>query len=219
MFVKLWMNSNPITIVAGQTIADADQLLREHKIRRLPVVDKEGHLIGIVSKHDVADALPSSVDSTCDGTPGLSNSVQIQAIMTASPMTVDPLTPLETVAKQMRKHKLGGMPVVQDGKLVGVITESDIFSAFMTMLGADSEGARIEMVIGKTSRALYDCLELCRRYHVHILAITVYRDYSDEHQLVTVRLEGDEMQDMLAALRRSGATVYRILEADGSDTP
>lgn len=215
MFVKLWMKENPITITADQTVAAARTCMKDNHIRRLPVVDEEGGLIGILSRQDLAETRPPATGSQ-DAPVPLAPTTTVEAIMTTSPLVAEPMTPLETVAQRMRRHKIGAMPVVQDGKLVGIITESDVFSAFMTIMGAGGEGARIEMVIGKTSRSLYEALEICKRYHMLILAIAVYHNYSDSQQLLTIRVTGQELADMLAALRKSGAKVNRIIEENES---
>ena len=211
MFVKLWMKENPITISAEQTVADARICMKEKNIRRLPVVDGQGNLIGMLSRQDLAETRPPDANQQTAPLP-LSPATTVEAIMTPSPMVAEPMTPLETVAQRMRRHKVGAMPVVQDGKLVGIITESDIFSAFMTIMGAGGEGARIEMVIAKTSRSLYEVLEICKRYHMLTIAIAIYHNYSENQQLLTLRVVGEELAEMLAALRKTGAKVNRIIE-------
>ena len=104
------------------------------------------------------------------------------------------------------------MPVVEDGKLIGIITESDIFSAFTSVLGAEEEGARIEILVPKTAKSFYEVTDICKRYRMNIQALTIYRDFSDQYQLLTIRLSGEELEDMLAALRKSGIKINRIIE-------
>ncbi len=211
MFVKLWMSSTLITIRQEQTIAEAYACLQEKKIRRIPVVDDGGNLIGIVSRQDVVNAMPSIVDGSSAGAPAfIADATKVQDIMTRSPMWVEPATPLESVAHSMRQHKIGGMPVLDKGRLVGIITESDIFSAFMKVLGAGEDGARIEIIIGKKSSDLYDAMDIFRRYDMDLQAITVYHGFGTNQRLVTIRVVGDELEDMLDALRRSGAQINRI---------
>ena len=214
MFVKLWMKTQLITVLAQQTIIEAHALMEERHVRRLPVVDESGKLTGIISKHDIADAMPSIIDGSSAGKAesGLPGTTPVAAVMTAHPISAGPMTPLESVAKQMRRHKVGGIPIVEDGKLVGIITESDIFSAFTSILGADGEGARIELSVGKTSKAFYEVMDICKRYRMNIQALTLYRDYSDQYQLMTIRISGEEMEEMLAALRKSGVKINRIIE-------
>ncbi len=211
MFVKLWMTSAPITINQKQTVAEAHACLQENTIRRIPVIDDNKALIGIVSQQDIINALPSVVDGSSVGSPSfLAQSTTIEDIMTHNPMWVAPDTPLESVAQRMRQHKIGGMPVLEDGKLVGIITESDVFSAFVEVLGAGEEGARIEMIIGKKSSDLYDIIDIFRRYDMSIQAITIHDGFSGTQRLVTLRVMGDELDDMLDALRSSGTQINRI---------
>ena len=209
MFVRLWMTREPITITPETTVAEAHICLQQHRIRRLPVVDADANLVGIVSKKDLLGILPSQLDGNNAGLQ-LSETTQVGDIMACNPISVTSLTPLETVAQLMRKHKIGGVPVVDDDQLVGIITESDIFSAFMEVLGAGGEGARIEMIIGKDSRALYTAMDIFKRYGLFVQAITVHSGFSEHKQLLTIRVSGEEIEEMLDALRRTGIQINRI---------
>jgi len=212
MFVKLWMSREPlITIDPEQSVAEARACLQQHRSRRIPVVDGDGTLLGIVSERDILNFLPSAADGSSAGSSTLSGATRVGEIMVCNPMCVKPLTPLETVARLMRQHKIGGMPVIEDnGRLVGIITESDIFAAFMEVLGAGGEGARIEMIIGKGSRDLYSVMDIFRRYDVLIQAITVHHGFAENKRLLTIRVLGEELDDMLDDMRRSGAQINRI---------
>lgn len=215
MFVKLWMTPAPlITIRPEQNVVQAQACLQENNIRRIPVVDADGRLVGIISQRDIMNIMPSTVDGSSARSSFLADATKVGDIMARQPMCVEPLTPLETVARSMRQHKIGGMPVVEDGRLVGIITESDIFAAFMEVLGAGGEGARIEMIIGKSSRDLYNVIDIFKKYDIFIQAITVHHDFGDNQRLLTIRVLGDELDEMLDALRRSGARINRIQLAD-----
>lgn len=209
MFVRLWMTTKLITIGPEQSVIEAQRCMQDNHIRRLPVVDADGTLVGIVSQGDILNFLPSAFDGSSRGS--LADSTKVGDIMTCSPMCVNPLTPLETVAQLMRQHKIGGMPVMDDNNmLVGIITESNIFSAFMEVLGAGGDGARIEMIIGKESRALYAVMDIFKRYDISVQAITVHHDFGENKRLLTIRVRGEELDEMIDALRRSGAQINRI---------
>ena len=108
MFVKLWMTSNVLTVNSSQPIVEVEQLMRDNRIRRVPVVD-DGKLVGIISREDLFRALPSIFDPSISPE-NLDRAGRIQAgsIMTRSPITVEPSTPLEHAALLMRTHKFGG---------------------------------------------------------------------------------------------------------------
>ena len=160
MFVKLWMTSNVLTVNSTQPILEVEQIMRENRIRRVPVVD-DGQLVGIISREDIFRALPSIFD------PSISPEVLDQAgrvdagsVMTRSPVTVEPSTPLEQAALMMRTHKFGSLLVMQDEQLVGIITETNIFDAFLEVLGAKKQGARIEIKIDHKPASFYAMLQV-----------------------------------------------------------
>lgn len=131
--VKDWMTTDLITITTETTLPEAAQLMKEKGIRRLPVVD-EGRLVGIVTWGDIREASPS--DSTSLSKYELYyllDKVVVGLIMTRSPIIVRPLTPISGAAQLMLANKIGSLPVVDHNRLVGIITESDIFR--MLVLG------------------------------------------------------------------------------------
>lgn len=211
MFVRLWMTTELITIGPEQSVAEAQSSMLDNRIRRIPVVDPEGSLVGIVSQRDIISFQPPIVDGSSAAASSPAGSTNVGDVMAPRPMCVNPLTPLETVAQLMRQHKIGGMPVVDNnGILVGIITESDIFSAFMEVLGAGGDGARIEMIISKESRTFYKVMDIFKRYDVFVQAITVHHDFGENKRLLTIRVRGEELDEMMDVLRRSGALINRI---------
>ena len=122
MFVKLWMTSNVLSVSSSQPMVEVEQMMRQHRIRRIPVLD-EGQLVGIISREDLFRAMPSIFDPSISPE-HLEQAGRITAgtIMTPSPITVDPSTPLEEAALLMRTHKFGSLVVVQDEQVVGIIT-------------------------------------------------------------------------------------------------
>ncbi|MEX2161656.1 MAG: CBS domain-containing protein [Anaerolineales bacterium] len=129
--VRDWMSRDVITITSSQTLPEAYEIMKEHKIRRLPVVDG-GKLVGIVTLGDLREASPSNATSlSVFEINYLVARLPVGKIMSRDPLTVTPATGLTEAAKLMLHHKIGGLPVVQGHKLVGVITESDIFRAYV----------------------------------------------------------------------------------------
>ena len=212
MFVKLWMNEEPITVLPGSTIAEAEDLMTLHKIRRLPVIDEDDHLLGILSKEDIKNALPSIIDARFDETSrALAHQATVEAFMSKNPITVDPMQPLEKVAAIMRKNKIGGIPVVVQEKLVGIITESDIFQAFTVVLGGNDEGIRIELSIGNESETLYSTLNLFKKHEMFLLNLTVCNDFNSENRLLTVRFRGEDIDPLIDDLWSTGCKINSII--------
>ncbi len=126
MTVRDWMTPDPVTVTPDTTMRAAQRLMLEHGFRRLPVVEQEG-LIGILSYGDIREAKPSDASSlSLYEINFLVSKLRVREIMTPGPVTVSPDAPVATAAKLMLEHKIGGLPVVEDGRLVGIITETDI---------------------------------------------------------------------------------------------
>ncbi len=129
VMVKDWMSTSVITATPHVRISEAHQLMKDAKVRRLPVIDEKGKLVGIVTIGDVREASPS--DATTLSIWELNYlwaQLTVDRIMTRNVMTVTPETPILDVAETMLTHKVSGLPVVDEqGRLLGIVTESDIF--------------------------------------------------------------------------------------------
>lgn len=213
MFVKLWMSKQVITISEKQMIIDVVNLFQDHKIRRLPVVNDEGKLAGIVSQQDILNVSPSFLDGSATGSStAILKTTTVRDIMTADPVAVGPLTPLEFVAQKMRSLKIGGVPVVENGEVVGIITESDIFAAFSEVLGANHSGVRIEMILGKSPQELYRVLDVFKKHDIFLQAITVHHNFGENQRLITIKVSGEDTDDMLDEIRGLRIQINRITE-------
>jgi len=147
MFVGERMSHPVITVAPETPIHDALAMFRKEHIRRAPVV-KEGKLLGIVSERDLLNASPSSVTSLSVWEINyLISKVTVQQVMTKKVKTVDANTPIEEAARIMADSKIGGLPVVSDGRVVGVITETDLFKIFLELMGAREKGTRVTVLI------------------------------------------------------------------------
>ena len=138
--VRKWMTPNPVTIDLDTSLTDVHALLREYDIRRLPVIDKDGHLAGIVTLGDIREASPSDATSlSIWELHYLLTKLKITEIMTPDPLTIYTTGTIAEAANLMLKNKISGLPVVEPaGKLVGIITESDIFRLVVQQWGGTS---------------------------------------------------------------------------------
>ena len=125
--VRDCMTPNPITVTPKTTLPEAHKLMKECRIRRLPVVD-HNRLVGIVTLGDIREAEPSDATTlSIYELHYLLAKLPLGEIMTREPITIKPDATLRDAAKTMLEHKIGGLPVVEDDKIVGILTESDIF--------------------------------------------------------------------------------------------
>ncbi len=125
--VKDWRTPDPITIDPHTTLPEAGRLMKECKIRRLPVVEN-GRLVGIATLGDIREASPSNATSlSIYELNYLLSRLTVDEIMTRDPIAIEPDTSIDAAARLMLERKIGGLPVVEGGKVIGIITESDIF--------------------------------------------------------------------------------------------
>ena len=215
MFVRLWMRNEVITITPEETIANACSLMDEHHIRRIPVIDLENTLLGIISREDLKKALPSAVDASLDDTArALANQVKIDTFMTQTPITVHPTDTLEKVATIMRQHKIGGIPVVENDFLVGIITESDIFDAFVEVLGGGNKDTRIELSISHDSAAIYKVFDTLAEYDTQINNIAICNHHSTRAKTITLRIKSDHTREITDQLWNVGCKISSILHEE-----
>lgn len=148
MLVRERMTPNPLTVTPESSVRDALRLMRERKVRRLPVLDDQGQLVGIVSEKDLLYASPSPVTSlNVWEINELLYKLQIQKVMTTRVITVGEDQPVEDAARIMEDGNIGGLPVMRGKTMVGIITESDLFKAFLQFLGGRRPGVRVTALI------------------------------------------------------------------------
>ncbi len=144
MFVREKMTPNPVTIHAEASVPEALALMRESKVRRLPVLDVHGALVGMVSEKDLLYASPSpSTTLSSWEIPSILAKLKVEKIMARKVVTIHEDLPIEEAARIMADQRIGGLPVLRDGALVGIITETDIFRALLHLLGGRRSGVRL----------------------------------------------------------------------------
>jgi len=137
--VRDLMSCPPVVIDPDATLAEAEALMEEAHVRRLPVVNAEGRLVGIISRGDIREGMSVSSTSHPYAPEAQEQWLTVADVMTVNVVTVTPDTPLWRVADLMLEHKIGGLPVVEGAEVVGMITESDIFKLVAQRWRTESE--------------------------------------------------------------------------------
>jgi len=148
LFVKDRMSKHPLTVNGDTSVSETHKYMLEQKVRHLPVVDKTGRMIGLVTDGDLLKAEPSSATSlSVWEIHSLLDKVTAKDVMVKEVITTTEDTPIEEAAGLLLDHKIGCLPVLREDKLVGIITESDIFRTFLEMFAARQKGLRITMEV------------------------------------------------------------------------
>ena len=213
MPVQNWMTTDVVSVGPDTSLLKVGKLMKDHHIRRIPVVDEQGQVIGIISDRDVRDASPSKA-TTLDmyEMHYLLAELKAKNIMTAKPITVKPTDTVEQAALMMLDNKVGGLPVVDAaGKLVGIISDHDVFKALVDITGARRGGLQFAVELPDqpgTARPLFDLL---RAHNARILSVlTVSNPDGNRHLFVRVReLENTQAeQDLIAGVNKIGKVLY-----------
>lgn len=201
MFVRERMSRPVITAQSEMPIQEALRLMQREHIRRLPVVNKRGGLEGIVSEIDLLQASPSSATSlSVWELTYLLSKITIKEIMQRDVITVNEDTPIEEAARIMADNKIGGMPVVQDGKVVGIITETDLFKIFLELFGAREAGVRLAALVQNVPGELAKVTEAIFEIGGNILALGTFLGESPENREIAMKVDGVSPQDLQAAV-------------------
>jgi len=193
------MSKHPITVTEDTPIAQALKVMRDEKVRRLPVLDKKGKLAGIVSERDLLYASPSPVTSlSIYEIHYLLAQITVKEIMTRDVITVTEYTPLEEAARIMADNKIGSLPVVRNGKLVGIITESDLFKIFTEILGARDMGVRLSMLVPEQPGILAEITRAIADLGGNIISLGTFLGEDPTNRLITIKV-ADVPQDKLVA--------------------
>ena len=139
--VRDWMTSEPVCASPQMTLPEAHKLMKDHRIRRLPVVDRD-KLVGIVTRGDIRGAQPSEATSlSIYELNYLLGRLTLARIMTRDPVTIMPEATIGEAARLMLRHKIAGLPVVEGGRVVGILTESDVFRLLVEAWEAEEAAA------------------------------------------------------------------------------
>lgn len=193
--------SRPVITVSPETpINDVLAMFRKEHIRRAPVI-KNGKLVGIVSQTDLLNASPSPVTSLSVWEMNyLLSKVTVSRVMSKKVRTVDAGTPIEEAARVMADNKIGGLPVMSAGKLVGIITETDLFKVFLEMMGARQKATRITATIPDKRGTLAKLTKAVAGAGGNIISLGMFTGPDSDTKVVTFKVIGMKKDSIRAAL-------------------
>lgn len=215
MYVRNYMAKDPVSITRKTTIADALDLMRRHNIRRLPVMEHD-ELVGIVTDRDLREISPS---------PATSLSIfELNYLLAKAKIgdfipkrqkvhVIDADAFVEEAALVMREHKVGALPVLSEGQLVGIITETNIFDALIEIMGLNEEGVKVSLEAADKPGVLAEITQVIGTAGANIYRVAVFRN-SGPMAKVVLRISCGECDDIVKKLEEHG---YKILTINTHD--
>ena len=208
MRIKDVMTKNPITVNPDTLVLEAQKLMKDKGIQRLPVVDKD-RLVGIVTKYDLLETVP--IKGTSVNLYNLNivlSQMKVKDLMKKNPITVTPYTPVEDALRIGQERKIGSFPVIEDGKLVGIATESDIVRFLIRTLGIGEEGSRITVTgLGEKFGELERIISLISQHKVTILSMILLPKRKSGEWMIALRLDTKNPKTVIQQLKKEGFDV------------
>lgn len=203
MIIEEIMNKEIYSLLPSNTIKDAVQIMREKKIRHLPIVDETYKVVGLVTEHDIKNVLPSNSkeDSTVYHTP-------LEKIMIKDPIVGHPLDFIEEVALTFYESKISCLPIVSGGKLIGIVTTTDLLYSYIELTGAHKPSSKIDIRATDKPGIMSNILATFKMHKVNVLSILVYPDSEKENsRIISIRAQILNPLSIINDLRNEGFEV------------
>lgn len=200
MKVSEWMVPDPVTVTPRTEVREAIRLMRRHSIRHLPVVEGS-EMVGLVTAGDLRELiLPSMVET-----------IYLRDVMIAEPITVSPDTHIDVAARMIFENKIGGLPVVDGKRLVGIITVSDILKAFIDIMGVLTSSSRIDVMLAERPEAFEEVSRIISGHGADIISVGI-QNRPDGGRVYFFRLAKCDVEPIAKSLEQSGHTVIAAMD-------
>ena len=199
------MKKEVATLFPNNTIADAISVMRTKKIRHIPIVNTEDHLVGLVTASRIRDATPSifHADEHLEDLQKPLNSIMRTDIHIGHPLDF-----VEEAAGLFYEHRISCLPIIKDKKLVGIITETDLLRTLVELTGAHQPGSQIEVKVPNITGILSDIAGIIRNRKANILSVLVYPDKQDENfKILVIRVQIMNPTGLIQDLKQAGHQV------------
>ncbi len=193
------MTKNPVVARVGMTCSETLNLMRCENVQKVPVLDHDGNLVGVLTEKDILKAsIPSSGMSLLEMAYEVGN-MPVEQVMTTDVVSIGPKTNMEEVARIMTTQDLSFLPVVKDRKLVGIVSRSDMFKILMELFGARHYGTRISFVVADKIGTLARISKVLEENGISIISFCTFSDADPGNVICTLKVEGAD-EDKLVEL-------------------
>ncbi|HEU4962961.1 MAG TPA: CBS and ACT domain-containing protein [Bacilli bacterium] len=211
MLVEQIMFQDVITVSPDTTLQEALEIARRHRIRHIPVV-QDGALIGLLSDRDLRDCSPSTLEAPADNPMA---TTPVRQVMICEVHTAHPLDFVEDAAALIYRHRIGCLPVVSQGRLVGIVTERDVLHTLVEMMGVNAPTTRVEVEVPDKPGMLADIADLLRARRVNTSAVMVFPSSKDGYKTLVFRIRTMDPRRFIQDIQGLGYRVVGLPTPDG----
>lgn len=211
MLVGDIISGKVITINIKDDVKKAFELMKSKKIRHIPVLDG-GKLVGIITNTDLRQVLIPSKSEGAEQTYYFTSKFStVGEIMTKGTITVTPQTDVEEAARLLQHYKIGGLPVVEGDKLVGMITGTDILEVFIEIMGVIKYSSRVDVALGEDAEAFQNVSKIIRENGAGIISVGMSPQEGKEKRVYYFRLDTDDINPIAKAIEDNGYEVVSVV--------
>ena len=205
MIVEEIMQTNVHTLAPTDTVGDAVRLMREKKVRHLPIINTDSEVVGIVTGHDLKNALPSCLR---EESKSHIYDAPLEQIMVQDPIIGHPLDFVEEIAVTLYENRISCMPIVSNGKLAGIVTTTDVLYRYIELTGANRPSSKLDIRVTNKPGILHDVTGVFQQHKVNVLSVLVYPDAENENsRILSIRLQVMNPLTIIEDLRKEGFDV------------
>ena len=203
VIVRHWMSTDLVTIGKDASIQEAMALMKRESVRHLPVVDQQKNLLGWITDADLRGVLIAS----------MIEELTLEDVMIRKPLTIEPEMPLEEAARILLDKRIGGLPIVENGMLTGIITVADILSAFITFLGLFTQSTRLDIKVSGSPNPLPEITRIARTHGAEIISLCQVPAAEEGSEFsYSLRLKKTDVKPIIADLEKHGIEVVSYLD-------
>jgi acetoin utilization protein AcuB len=212
-FMREKIQRNPVTIAPDASFYEVRNLIHEKGVRHLPVIDKNNMLVGIVTDRDIREAAPS--DATLLSVQELNyllGKLKVSSFMTPKDklITINPDTLIEEAVQLMHDNKIGCLPVLEQGKLYGLFTETDALDHLVDIFGFKQKGTRLTLALEDKPGTMLGILELFKKHNINIISIVTPSFMVEGKRIAAIRIKTEDYKDVVKDLEKAGYDVLSI---------
>ena len=202
MTIERRMTLNPVTIYPDASVVEASELMKKEKVHRLPVLDKDKKLVGVISEKDILFASPSPASSlSIHEMAYLLSQLTVRKLMTKNPVTISKDVPVEEAARIMVDGDLSCLPVVEGDRLVGIVSKSDLFKILIELFGARTKGVRVSFLVDDKPGLIADISREIANAGLDIISFGTFMGTDPTNRICTVKVASGDSDKVISLLK------------------
>ena len=202
MTIERRMTLNPVTISPDASVVEASELMKKEKVHRLPVLDKDKKLVGVISEKDILFASPSPASSlSIHEMAYLLSQLTVRKLMTKNPVTISKDVPVEEAARIMVDEDLSCLPVVEGDRLVGIVSKSDLFKILIELFGARTKGVRVSFLVDDKPGLIADISREIANAGLDIISFGKLLGTDPTNRIFTVNVASGDSDNLISLLK------------------